>query len=771
MENTPHPTTHGSELSAPSPTASADEGLSTLSSLLTSLDRDSSEHVAAGGPVLPDDLSAGGVEHEYQNQLVQVRLGLASSLFAALRAKHGPTASHCLRVALGCSSWSQIMELAPAIRDQIEVAALLHDIGKIGVPDHVLLKPGKLTREEAATINRHRLIGEQILLSCCASAEVLDIVKYTPAWFDGSKPGFDRSGESLPLGARIVSILDAFDAMTTDQVYRRAMSRERAMAELFRWSGTQFDGLLVEQFCDLLVSERIKMTSDIARRWLHELSGDSSDAFWKLTPPCHASENLTLDRLFHEKLLDSMHDGVIFIDTSLRVLLWNRAAERLTGLPVRGVLQKRWAPSLIGMRDENNARMTFDDCPVAHALSTGVQTLRRLTVHGRGGERLSVDAHMIPVVGRDGVMYGATLLLHDASSQITLEERVQTLHEKATRDPLTKVGNRAEFDRVLSQFVESHLERKLPCALIICDIDHFKTINDTYGHQAGDEALVNFAALLQRSCLTGDLVARYGGEEFVMLSADCDNSTATDYAEKVRRELSEMPQPSLDGRAITASFGVTEIQSGDTPETMLRRADRALLRAKENGRNRVVQLGTGIPQDERRSRGKSWWSWFRRPARETLLEKTLITAVPLRPAIEKLKGFVSDHHAEIVSMEDERLLLQISGQTTISRRTTDRPMNLFISLQFVEQQAGQRADEKGPTGGTLIRVLIQPTRSRDRRLSEAHDRARQILCSLKSYFMADEYSGSVACTTPTAQPRAGGWLASLFGKDTDRPNA
>ena len=180
-------------------------------------------------------------------------------------------------------------------------------------------------------------------------------------------------------------------------------------------------------------------------------------------------------------------------------------------------------------------------------------------------------------------MHGATLLLHDASSQITLEERVQTLHEKATRDPLTKVANRAEFDRGHDQFVETHLERGLPCALIICDIDHFKSVNDTFGHQAGDDALVVLRALLQRSCRPGDLVARYGGEEFVMLCADCDNSTATDRATTIRRELAETPQPLIGGRPITASFGVTEIQAGDTPETMLRRADRARYRRRSVG--------------------------------------------------------------------------------------------------------------------------------------------------------------------------------------------
>ena len=128
---------------------------------------------------------------------------------------------------------------------------------------------------------------------------------------------------------------------------------------------------------------------------------------------------------------------------------------------------------------------------------------------------MQVDLHAVPVVDKDGTTHGATIVLHDASPEASLEQRCQSLHERATKDPLTQVANRAEFDRTLEMFVAAHLERRLPCSLVICDIDHFKKINDTYGHPAGDEALKSFAALLKGYCRPGDLVARYGGEEFV----------------------------------------------------------------------------------------------------------------------------------------------------------------------------------------------------------------------------------------------------------------
>ena len=145
-----------------------------------------------------------------QNQLVQVRLGLASGLFIALKSKHAPTAYHCLRVALGCSSWADTMHLDVQQRDELEVAALLHDVGKIGVPDDVLMKPGKLTHDEAVMIERCRGVGDEILRACCGSQELLEIIQLSSAWYDGSLHGFDKHGDDLPLGARMIAIVDAF---------------------------------------------------------------------------------------------------------------------------------------------------------------------------------------------------------------------------------------------------------------------------------------------------------------------------------------------------------------------------------------------------------------------------------------------------------------------------------------------------------------------------------------------------------------------------------
>ncbi len=675
----------------------------------------------------------------FENQLVQVRLGLASSLFAALRAKHAPTAAHSVRVALSCSAWAASLGHSEAERDELEVAALLHDVGKIGVPDEILHKVTKLTADEFALVERHRHVGGDILRACCTSDTVLAVVEYAGAWFNGRREGYELFGSKLPLGARMVAIVDAFDSMTSEHVYRRAMSRERALAELFEFAGTQFDPQLVQEFCDFIGGDQVKLQAVVARRWLKDLAPSASEGFWRLNRGPLASSAAQVETLFHRKLLESMHDAVVFVDGSLRIVLWNRAAERLTGNLAPSIEHKNRSPTLLGLRDEQQQLIVEADCPVIQSIKSGVQTLRRLSVAGRNGQRVDVDAHLVPVHAKNGVSHGAALLLHDASSQITLEQRVQSLHEKAIRDPLTQVANRAEFDRIHANWVESHLERRLPCSLVICDIDHFKKINDNFGHQAGDEVLIAFAALLRRHCRSGDLVARYGGEEFVMICADCDNSTATVRAEELRAELAELPMIVLNGRCITASFGVTELQSGDTPETMLRRADRALYQAKACGRNMVVQLGSGIFGDEPKPRRAGWWAWLRSAAPEQLLQRTLTTSVPLNLVVEKIRGFVADHHAQVEAINERHLVLRIDGvSSSLLRRNSDRAIPFLIQIDLDEHRTNGDSSAAGRMIRTVLSVKISPQRGRDRRRRDVVEKALRLLASLKSYLVAQD---------------------------------
>jgi diguanylate cyclase (GGDEF)-like protein/PAS domain S-box-containing protein/putative nucleotidyltransferase with HDIG domain len=733
---------------APDPTVSPSNTankVAEISSLLDSLD----EVAAQSGQSLADKRASA-----HENKLVQARLGMASGLYSALRAKHSPTASHCLRVALGCSSWAATMDLDEQTRDLLEVAALLHDVGKIGVPDKVLLKPGRLQPEEIVMMSRHAARTIEILVSSGMPQELVEIVHYSRAWYATNGHPQDRHGDELPLAARMLSIVDAFDSMTTDHVYRPARSRERALAELFQFAGSQFDPELVRQFEELFSQDQNLMSEKLSRRWLHRLPQDGAALPWTVTivPARVESPTDPTPSIFEKKLIDNMHDGVVFVDSQATIVLWNTGAERLTGVSSAAACGRTFLPNLMEMCNNREQPIANEDCPVSHSIATGVQWLGRVSIMGRQGKHVAVDLHAIPVRSNDGAIHGATVLLHDVSSETSLEEKCQALHAQVAKDPMTQVANRAEFDRMLNNFVAAHQESNLPCSLIMCDLDHFKSINDTFGHQAGDEAIITFASLLKSMCRSGDLVARYGGEEFAILCADCTNAAAARKAEAIRETLCDMVHSSLGNKSITASFGVTELQTGDTPETMLRRADRALLQAKDQGRNQVVQLGDGMMEEKVKH---GWWP-FQAWRGGALVEASLVTMVPIEVAVQKLKGFIADQNAKIVKTDETELeLLVEDGGAGAARRLNDRATAFVIQLHLSQRHA-ERSNTQGFAAGTYVEtriaVEIRPRRDRDRRREATVEKARRLLGSLKSYLMAREDDGKTPDSAATAVP-------------------
>ena len=371
-----------------------------------------------------------------------------------------------------------------------------------------------------------------------------------------------------------------------------------------------------------------------------------------------------------------------------------------------------------------------------------------LRVRHTEGQEIVVNFTALPVFSAKQHVQGAIVVVRDATNEADLEQRVKSLHQMASQDRLTKVANRVELDSRLPTFIQEHLGEGRRGSLIICDIDYFKRINDTHGHQAGDDALVTFAALLKENSREGDLVARFGGEEFVILCEDCDNPAASARAEKFRRAVEGTPVPALKGKSMTASFGVTELQPGDSVETLVARADRALLMAKSNGRNQVVQLGAGQTDEQVKLKPSpankpaeklSWMNWFR-GAGEQLVKAQYLASVPKEIAVTKLTGFINDHQAELVSIQDTRVAIRIDGQKNEAiRRTGERAavMLMDVAIEKVDFRMNGR-NQHSYQSRTRFTVSIRAVRARDRRSSVLQGQASQLLQSFQAYMVAQE---------------------------------
>jgi diguanylate cyclase (GGDEF)-like protein len=408
------------------------------------------------------------------------------------------------------------------------------------------------------------------------------------------------------------------------------------------------------------------------------------------------------------------------------------------------VLYKQWSSELIGLLTEGDVDAK---CPIEQMNATNAVARGRYRIRNLNGKELTVNLRAIPLFNDAQLRVGGMLIIRDSSKQANLEQTVETLHAIATRDPLTKVANREELSRRLPEFVDRHLAENCPGSVIMCDIDYFKKINDTYGHQAGDDALVTFAGILSEIARDEDLVARYGGEEFVIICDGCDNGTATKRAEQIRLAVQQTPVPSLGGSTMTSSFGVTEIQAGDTQDTILARVDRALMTAKETGRNRVVQLGSGqsmkpsaatMPkiQPPPMDKSNSWLGWFSGSKREPLVSAEYLASVPKEVAIQKLEGFINDHRAQLVSTEPESVVVRVDPNPTYFRRG-ERASAMLLQVKITAVQIrcgnGARSDYQNRT---KFDASVIAYRARDRRSDSLIGQANQLLQSFQSYLVA-----------------------------------
>nr|WP_269811157.1 GGDEF domain-containing protein [Kineosporia rhizophila] len=162
------------------------------------------------------------------------------------------------------------------------------------------------------------------------------------------------------------------------------------------------------------------------------------------------------------------------------------------------------------------------------------------------------------------------------------------LDRRANVDALTRLSNRHHIEAELPRMLEAAVAGDLPLSLAVLDIDHFKHVNDTWGHAAGDEVLVVVAELLQRSCRVGDLVGRLGGEEFLVALPGLNRAAALDVCRRVRLSVQDHDWSSIrPGLRVTISAGVTLRTKGDQMRDLVERADAQLYRAKRGGRNRV----------------------------------------------------------------------------------------------------------------------------------------------------------------------------------------
>jgi diguanylate cyclase (GGDEF)-like protein len=537
------------------------------------------------------------------------------SLAAALEARDGYTGGHSDEVHQLAVEVARRLGLAPAQVDEIRTVALLHDIGKIGIPDGILHKPTRLDADEWDLMRQHPVIGERILRPLPGLSAVATAVRHEHERWDGGGYPDGLAGEDIPLASRVVLACDAWHALVSDRPYRRALPHDAAMAELVGGSGTQFDPDVVSALVDCIENPAADVVDD-----------DDGEAETSLAAALESGDGGEESRLQAElRALITVSAAVAAVHRLDDVI--ETAAEearRALGAGSLSILKLELEPLQLRVlinvgelapnevRNPDDEVYLLDDYPRASRMveearphlidvaDPAIDPIERDLLLELG----KVSAAAVPIVFADRV-WGEIYATRSAGEPPFTERSVRFLQticgqvaaaigraemfsrvaELAYEDYLTGLANRRALDEFLERAVADAVSTDGDLSLILCDVDDLKRINDDRGHGAGDAALVRVAEAL-RGTVDGrpdTMVARISGDEFCIVLEHTGAQAARSIAEAALRHLADdFEDP------VTLSAGIASIGTGARrPADLMRAADAALYTAKRTGRRRV----------------------------------------------------------------------------------------------------------------------------------------------------------------------------------------
>ena len=293
----------------------------------------------------------------------------------------------------------------------------------------------------------------------------------------------------------------------------------------------------------------------------------------------------------YKKILDELYDGVYVVDRNRVIHYWNRGAERLSGYDAKEVVGSSCQDNILVHVSELGQNLCLSDCPLQLAMARDSHQEEAVYLSHKAGHRVPVMVSVTPLKDETGEIIGAVEIFSDNSHSCKTQERLQELEQLALIDSLTDLPNRRYLEAQLESRLAEFERYKWPFGVLFMDIDHFKKVNDTYGHDFGDQTLKMIAKTLDSATRSHDLIGRWGGEEFLAIVLNVSPESLFQIGERYRHLVMNS---SLDyeGREVsfTISGGGVVAEPGDSVERLIERADRYMYEAKNAGRNKMVVI-------------------------------------------------------------------------------------------------------------------------------------------------------------------------------------
>jgi diguanylate cyclase (GGDEF)-like protein/putative nucleotidyltransferase with HDIG domain len=560
--------------------------------------------------------------------LSQLHLATAEALATAIDAKDQTTHCHVRRVQIYAAGMGKIFGLPVEEIAALKAGALLHDVGKLAVPPHILNKPGPLTPAEFEKMKIHTVVGAQILGRVDFPYPVIPIVRHHHEQWDGRGYPDRLRGEQIPITARIISVVDCFDSVREDRPFRRSMTLDEAIALLLRGAGIHFDPVVVDQF----IKNLPRFEAEIAKLGLqHQPANHSTEPPIQLSVVDMAQTRERGSFIAYDQIKKAHREVYA---------LYEIARTFGTSLNVEHTLEI--------LVDKVGHVVPFDTCVVYFYDAKGYATARHVV--GKNAQKLAARrialgegvtgfalANRSPVnqlhpsldfvdmnpeasikyrsmaslpLFKDDVLLGALSVYSNELEQYTddhmrLLETVTRLasdalgnamqhaeaESNALTDPLTGLPNARYLDLRFEEEAARARRTDRTFQVLMLDLDEFKNVNDTYGHKVGDKMLREVAHVVEGQLREYDFLARYGGDEFVALVQEVVGSQVEELCSRIENAVSKFSLPVGRNRFArvgislgTATFGI----DGETLDELVIAADREMYRMKSTHRPGVA---------------------------------------------------------------------------------------------------------------------------------------------------------------------------------------
>jgi diguanylate cyclase (GGDEF)-like protein/putative nucleotidyltransferase with HDIG domain len=558
----------------------------------------------------------------HAEEMSHLHLRTIEALALAIEAKDHTTHQHLQRVRVYAMEVAKELRLTNEEIEALRAASLLHDIGKLAVPEHIISKPGKLTPEEFERMKIHPIIGAEILEQVRFPYPVAPIVLSHHEKWDGS--GYPRGlkGEEIPIGARILSAVDCLDALASHRQYRPALPLDQAMAQVTAESGTSFDPqvvkILQERYVELekLAHEQdderpAKLSVDVkVERGLAPAAGFETHEDSIEQPQGETSDYLSSIAAARQEaqiLFELSHD----LGTSLRLddtlsmfsvrlkrlvaydamAVYVRYGKLLTAEYVSGDNFRLFSSLKIPVGEGLSGWVAHNSKPIVNGNPsvepgylndpTKFSSLRSALAVPLRGESEVVGVLALYRTAQDAFTQDHLRIVLNASSKLgfTIENAVKfrEAEDSATTDFLTGLPNTRSLYRHLEAELSRCKRSNSPLSVLVLDLDGFKQINDRFGHIEGNNLLRMFAAALKDTCREYDYAARIGGDEFVIVAPGMPPKAVAEIVERLQATAADVGNEVCAPYMLTVSVGEASYPAdGEDAETLLSAADRSM---------------------------------------------------------------------------------------------------------------------------------------------------------------------------------------------------